>query len=429
MNPSAVRDALDRAEQGLWAPEHLIGRAPDEVVVADLIALPVGWLAVGHAGADIVLSPVVDDGLTVRRARPGDGVYRAILDVIGGAVAGRLRGVRFGGSAPIATTERWIAVDQSNESIVVGDAVVVKFFPRTAPGPQPAVDLPAHLAAVGFAEIPAPIGAVTWGADVLVATACAYVPGARDGWEWFVELVQRATNDGNWREADRAVEAIGDIVARLHIALATPSDVVPRPTGVASASDVAVWRARAAAALDDAVRTTDGAAGERLAALEPRARAVLDRLASIDETPVQRIHGDLHVGQILRDDAGSLWVNDFDGNPLASVEARVAPDAAARDVAAMACAIDHVGRVVARREPAAVESLEAWIERARSLFLSAYREALGEHASLFDERLLAPFSVAQEAHEYRYAASYLPRWRYVPDAAMPAAIARAEASA
>jgi predicted trehalose synthase len=76
--------------------------------------------------------------------------------------------------------------------------------------------------------------------------------------------------------------------------------------------------------------------------------------------------------------------------------------------------------------PDAHDAVADWIERARASFLTAYRAELGDDASLYDRRLLHPFAVAQEAHEYCYAASYLPRWRYVPDVAMPAAIARAE---
>ena len=73
--------------------------------------------------------------------------------------------------------------------MVVGDAAVVKLFVRTSAGPQPAMDLPAHLAAVGFAETPGSIGALVWDGDVLLATAAAYLSGARDGWEWYPELV------------------------------------------------------------------------------------------------------------------------------------------------------------------------------------------------------------------------------------------------
>ena len=119
-------------------------------------------------------------------------------------------------------------------------------------------------------------------------------------------------------------------------------------------------------------------------------------------------------------------MNDFDGNPLASD--RMAPDAPARDVASMTCAIDHVGRVVARRHPEHAAAASAWALRAREAFLDAYRAGLGDRRELFDERLLGPFEVAQEAHEFVYAARYLPRWGYVPDGAMPAVLERWAAS-
>ena len=92
----------------------------------------------------------------------------------------------------------------------------------------------------------------------------------------------------------------------------------------------------------------------------------------------------------------------------------------------MAAAIDHVGRVVARRQPSHARAAEHWTERSREAFLASYREALGDRQALFDERLLHPFEIQQEANEFVYAARYLPRWGYVPDAAMPAAIRRAE---
>ncbi|HYJ61518.1 MAG TPA: aminoglycoside phosphotransferase, partial [Actinomycetota bacterium] len=66
--------------------------------------------------------------------------------------------------------------------------------------------------------------------------------------------------------------------------------------------------------------------------------------------------------------------------------------------------------------------VRAWIDDARAAFLDAYRRA--SDPALFDERLLRPFEVVQELHEYVYAARYLPRWRYVPDAALPDLLGR-----
>jgi predicted trehalose synthase len=139
-----------------------------------------------------------------------------------------------------------------------------------------------------------------------------------------------------------------------------------------------------------------------------------------------RIHGDLHVGQILRVPDGRMYVSDLDGDPVAPVEGRTAPGSPARDVASMACALDHAGRVVVRRNPESRDAIEAWIPRARAVFLEAHQLALGPDASLYDERLLHPFAVAQEAHEFVYAARLQPRWLAVPDATLPAVLAWAD---
>ena len=48
-------------------------------------------------------------------------------------------------------------------------------------------------------------------------------------------------------------------------------------------------------------------------------------------------------------------------------------------------------------------------------FLAGYREGAGE---LLDETLLEPYVDDQIQRELDYADAYLPRWRYVPEAAL-----------
>jgi len=417
-----IRMAIERAGVGIWLPAHFEGEPPSEVRFVDLVALPEGWIAIGEASGEVWVTPIAPDGEGVRRAVPGDGLTAALLGVLAIGAAGSLTAERYADAIPLGGHERSMAVDQSNESVVVGDRAVVKLFPRTEPGPQPGVDLPAHLAAVGFGEIPAPLGSILWHGDTLIASVASFVPGARDGWAWYVDDVADACERDDWAVADAHAGALGALVARLHRAFATPSAVFPSPVQEAGAGRVEAWRAAADARLEEALGLTTGAEGERLREIAPAAAAAIASLAEIDGTPVMRIHGDLHVGQVLRGDDGALYVNDFDGNPLAPD--RTAPDAPARDVASMTCALDHVGRVVARRHPSHATTAAAWAVRSRTAFLGAYRAALGDRQALFDERLLAPFEVAQEAHEFVYAARYLPRWRYVPDGAMPAVLAR-----
>ena len=409
----------------LWLPAHFEGTPPVKVHLADLISLGSGWLAIGTAEHDVLVAPIAADGGRVRRAVPGDGVAGSLLGVLASGETGSLRAERFTAVVPLGGSERAMGVDQSNESVVVGDRAVVKLFPRTRPGPQPGVDLPAHLSAVGFGEIPSPLGAIRWRDDTLVASVAAFVVGAQDGWQWCVDDVVDACARDDWTAADAHAGALGGLVARLYRALGTPSPLIPTPVREAGPDTIATLRADADARLAEAVAVTSGSEGERLRALAPAARAAIASLGSVERTPVMRVHGDLHVGQVLRGGDGALSVNDFDGNPLASD--RMAPDAPVRDVASMTCAIDHVGRVVARRHPGHAVAASAWAIRSREAFLDAYRAGLGDRRELFDDRLLAPFEVAQEAHEFVYAARYLPRWLYVPDRAMPAVLERWQA--
>jgi maltokinase len=424
---SALTAMVRRGGVASLFPDRLAGAVSVTGTPVLRDVLPVGddgRLAVFETEDEYVAAPVVAAADTVRRARPGDGVFDAILDTIADAAPHARFAAHVFGDVPPVRGERPIDVDQSNDSVRVGDAVV-KLYPRMRPGPQPGMDVPAHLAAVGFGETPAPLGALTWRADdgqpVLLATASAFLPEAVDGWTWFVDLVV-GTLDGAVATEDALAPAgaLGGLVARLHLALATPSAVFPSPVSTAAAATVQGWRRAALAVLDQAVAATDGPEGERLAALASDAGAALEQIADVDATPTMRIHGDLHVGQILRS-RGRYAVSDFDGNPLATREARTALDAPARDVASMARAIDHVGRIAQRRHPGRDADVAAWIAEARARFIATYEEQLGaRREELYDVRLLRPFEVAQECHEFLYAARYLPRWRYVPDLAMPA---------
>ncbi len=419
-----VRAAVLAAGPEIWRPAGQQD-TPTDVELLDVVPLVVGALAIGASHGEILVAPVLLDGSRPLRARPGDGVLAAL----GGAVAEPVAGLtgRPAGDAAADGDERSLG-DHTNELAIVGERSVVKVFARTSPGPQPAVDLPAHLTAVGFTEMPASLGSVWW-RDALVATVTAYVPDAADGWEWYVAEVEAAVaGTAAWSVVDRRAAEVGMLVARLHRALATSSALFPSPVAWADADRVAGWRRSAEATLANAAALIDGPEGERLRNVEPAAHAALASLDRVQRTPIMRIHGDLHVGQVLRTPDGALRINDFDGNPLSPVADRSEPQAPARDVAWMLAAIDHVGRVVAHRRPDAGSVIVRRIERAREAFLAAYRDGLGDRRDLFDERLLLPFAVAQEAHEFVYAARYQPAWRYVPDAALPAALARVDAA-
>jgi maltokinase len=416
--------------------------------------------------------PLVADGDAVRRAVPGDGVAEAVVAALVATTRrfrAALKEVEASGVSqtwtisdevpepsgleafeppsalriegwhdePAPVGERGITVDQTNESVVVGERAMVKWavhLPRGGVrGAQPAGARLSALLAAGFAETPRPWGLLRWvdhehqapgrSARVLLASVTSYLDGAQDGWDWAVDDVARAArHETPLSDALAAPTRLGALTARMHVALAER----PAPRE-ADAVLVARWRDLALADLDEAAGEVDGPEGERLRNQAPLIAAAYDAFLACEGALLIPVHGDYHVGQVLRTpsaDPTLRWdyaVTDFDGNPVLPPEERLAPQPAALDVAGMLASLDHVGRVVNRRvEGADPEVVRAWIAAAQERFLAAYVETLTStgQGALLDERLIAPLRLQQEVREHLYAVRHLPHWVYVPDAAL-----------
>ncbi|MEO8267001.1 MAG: hypothetical protein ABI706_15970 [Ilumatobacteraceae bacterium] len=299
------------------------------------------------------------------------------------------------------SVERPITVDQTNLSVVVDEAVVVKWLRPPIPAPHPGVGLIRYLTESGFDEMPAFLGADER-ANMVHAIVTAYLPGALDGWDWYVDDAE-AWLAGRLDLADLVDSArrMGGIAARLHSAL---EDLEPSMVDV---------RAVAAQAMTDLRLATDRLDG--LDWLDAQIVAeVLQPLRDAGPVHGHRIHGDLHAGQFLR--AGEiLVVTDFDGNPLQDLGGRARAQSPLGDVASLVQSIEHVGAIVVkRRRPDRADEVDRFATAATAAALDAYSAV-----HTVDHQLLLAFRVAQELHEYAYSIHHLPHWRYVADAALP----------
>ncbi|HZB42199.1 MAG TPA: hypothetical protein VE487_14600 [Ilumatobacter sp.] len=315
--------------------------------------------------------------------------------------------------------EREIVVDRSNDCVVVDEAVFVKWLTPPLAAPHRGQQLLAHLRAVGFAQMPAFLGSMSDG-QLVTALVFEHMVGGRDGWEWFFEEVLGvAGGSRDVAEPAGSAHRIGALVADLHAALATPSEVLPHPVGLA---DATVERDRCRTLLTEAL-------DEVTADQHPQVRAVLQarrrQLAGVmDSVPVHptpgiALHGDLHLGQILR--AGErLAVIDFEGNPLSVAASQPAYRPAAVDLASLVQSVDHAVRMVQhRRAGRDAEFDRLAIDLARCT-LEGYRQRLhaAGRSELLDERLLPGLRAAQELHELVYSVRRLPRWLYAPTLAL-----------
>jgi maltokinase len=141
--------------------------------------------------------------------------------------------------------------------------------------------------------------------------------------------------------------------------------------------------------------------------MAPRIAAGLGAIELAAGSRVSRIHGDYHLGQLLRT-ADGFVVIDFEGEPARSLAERRAPASPLRDLAGMLRSLDYAAHAAD-----GAESTEAkrttWLTEARATFLEAYGGISSEEASL-----LAAFELEKACYEAAYEANNRPDWIWLP---------------
>ncbi|MGW9402430.1 hypothetical protein ACWGQ2_00505 [Arthrobacter sp. NPDC055585] len=330
------------------------------------------------------------------------------------ASAGQLHAVRTRLAAGPGLDETAVPVDMTNLSVVVGGDKIIKLV-RQWGGANRSARLLARLADAGVDAVPGYYGSLEWdhperGRSTL-ALVSAVIPDAEDGWTWAADDVAAWFRGGALPELPAA---LGRLAAEVHTALFA-ADPLPAP----GAAEV---RARADGVLDVALTLTKGDAGTRLANRADNLRALL---AAIPESaaPAFDLHGDLHVGQVLRS-GNKYWLLDFDGDPQLPDAERDRPDTAARDVAHLTASLEMVASVAAKRlqvaDAASLDRLYGWARDAQEQLVQAYQStaAGAGYPDLLDPAMLPGLIAEQLLRELIYAHRYLPRWQYAADGAI-----------
>jgi maltose alpha-D-glucosyltransferase/alpha-amylase len=238
-----------------------------------------------------------------------------------------------------------------------------------------------------------------------------------------------------------AAHLLGKRTAELHLALATQTNDPAFQAEPFSPEDLAIERERidqqvtsALAALERTLATSEQELPQETVnqAREVLARrgGVKERLAELSGDPAQfgpriRIHGDLHLGQLLRARTDFLFV-DFEGEPARSLEERRRKQSPLRDVAGMLRSFSYaaqaaLGRHVQRR-PENGSALEPWAtlwERSVSAeFLRGYRDTMGANPLLAAPEkaqvLLRALLLEKACYELAYELNNRPTWLYIP---------------
>jgi maltokinase len=302
------------------------------------------------------------------------------------------------------TTVRPEEGEQSNTSLVLDERFIVKVFRRVQPGANPDVEVTEALGRIGYGGVPVPLSVWRRG-ETDLAVVRRYERARGDGVSIASDSLREVANrrrpprDCRLDFADEA-ERLGQDVARLHVALAEAFGV--------EAADGATWALDMSA---QARRVADGYLDtERIDAVYRRLRGAEDLGSAI------RIHGDLHLGQVLR--VANHWmVLDFEGEPGRPVEERRRPSSPLRDVAGMTRSFHYAAGMALREWPVPDDELrvlvEAWAVRSVNAFLSGYASVDEAHRLLPSGRgardaLLSVFELDKAVYEVAYELSHRP---------------------
>jgi len=308
----------------------------------------------------------------------------------------------------VLRSARVLTGEQSNTSVICDVAdpeertttAIAKIFRVLADGPNPDIELQEALSRAGTLRVPHFIGALrgSWtrrGARESgdLAVAQEFIPGARDAWRVALDCV--AT--GSAFDA----RGLGAATAEVHSLLAAAFGT-QEPTASQRAEILDQWHRRTASAV---------AAVPSLGELEPRVDAVFRAAAEAPWPALQRVHGDLHLGQVIHGPGRGWVLLDFEGEPLRPLAQRRLPDLALRDVAGMLRSFDYAA-ASAGSSPAAA----AWARQARQAFLDGYADVAPDPRS--HPGILAALELDKALYEALYGARNRPSWLWIPLAAV-----------
>jgi maltose alpha-D-glucosyltransferase/alpha-amylase len=351
-------------------------------------------------------------------------------------------------SVPADVEMNWLSVEQSNSSMIVGDVAMLKLFRRVAAGPHPEAEMGRYLTEQGFANTAPLLGEMVRVTGVerhSLAILQGFIRNQGDAWTWTLDLLMRGLGDltagsehtdvtetEQHQDYDSIAALLGRRLGEMHAILArdtNDSAFAPEP---ATAATISQWSGQAEQQLAAAFAALDGRSEwDEFAAIDLRTvNAERDAVGKIVRTlarsgegsTITRIHGDLHLGQVLVAN-GDVYIIDFEGEPAKPMTLRRAKNHRLRDVAGMIRSFDYAAAVVKRKsmasqahvgDPNRDAFLQIFAERASQCFLAGYREALPVQDENAERDLLRLFLIEKAAYEIAYEAANRPAWIDVP---------------
>ncbi len=364
------------------------------------------------------------------------------------------------------------SAEQSNSSVFYGDRLIMKIFRRQQAGINPDTEIGRYLTEeTGFRNIAPFGGAIEYNsgaATYTIAMLQGLVANEGDGWQWTLDELDRyyegrigevfPANEAATLPSDflslselslpkavrdsvgiylDAAATLGRRTGELHVALGsatTDEAFAPEPFTAKDSECLRIQlienATRAFEALKDNLSRLPDEMVEPAGLVLSRRSFIFERLHLLTSSETggmrARVHGDYHLGQVLRAKSDFV-ILDFEGEPAKSLAERRAKQSPLKDVAGMLrsfsyAAFASLSRFTTRR-PQDAEKLEPWThlwEKAVvAEFLRAYRQAVAGSPILPAEpkdfqSLLQAFVLDKALYELVYELNNRPAWVRIP---------------
>ena len=357
--------------------------------------------------------------------------------------------------------------EQSNTSAIVNGDYFVKMYRRLECGPNPEKELLDHLTNVGFTFSPRLHGTISFRRaerQYTLGILQEALPVETDGWTYalsatsrFLDRVENSTFPREQARTSGLPAPLTNWASEAPRETSVPvwlEEVAPEMISLARVLGVRSAEMHYALAQADAPdlcpqetpEDTDAQFAEQLRTELEKTRALLNRHDDLpaEEIPPEavlkaaeeriavlrtvnaphqhiRIHGDYHLGQLLRGEGG-FYILDFEGEPARPLHERRRCDSALRDVAGMLRSLEYA--VLAAWEdrtdsdPDYAPWLDALLRWADVMFLNAYTDTVEDAPFLppAPERYsyLWGYLFQKATYEIRYELNHRPGWTWLP---------------